>query len=147
MCIRDRCYTVLHSHCEPLREAEVCNIYIVPYSSHSSHSELFEFIHCVQPENVIPIIDVEYYKNLSQYLDKFWANIWKNYVVPSSIMFMTSRLDSPLNLSPPDATIFHSELVDGNDLIDKQNKLNNHLVSISHIKKHRVYQTLSLIHI
>lgn len=122
-----RYHTVLTISSIPFHEAEAYNIHVVPYSSHSSHSELVEFIHCVEPESVIPIIDVKYYKDLSQYLDRFWANFWKNYIVPSSIMFATSCVQSTLDLSPPDATVFNFESDD--EVVTGKNKSENELMS------------------
>lgn len=119
-------HTVLPISSVPFHEAEAHNIHVVPYSSHSSHFELIEFIHCIKPDSVIPIIDVLNYKYLSHCLDRFWANIWKNCIVPPSIMFLPSGLKSPLNLSPPDATVFDSQNDDGT--VIKLNKLDDKLV-------------------
>lgn len=76
-----------------MQEDKVLGIHRIPYSDHSCHSELAEFVSKVKPDTVHPIVKVTVpNQERSADVDNNWFNFlplsctWRNSVIPQSIL-------------------------------------------------------------
>lgn len=97
----------------PYSKSGKYGIYVQPYSDHSSHDELYEFVSFLKPNTIIPIIE----QNIHEPIDLFWSHLWKNSVIPNRILDLAknSSLVSPINdifsFSPPDGSVVPNEMI------------------------------------
>lgn len=107
-----------------MQEDKVLGIHRIPYSDHSCHSELAEFVSKVKPDTVHPIVKVTVpNQERSADVHNNWFNFlplsctWRNSVIPQSILQLCKNPQGCLERNEEVSSCFEDKVTDKKEMV------------------------------
>lgn len=110
-----------------LQEDKVLGIHRIPYSDHSCHSELAEFVSKVKPDTVHPIVKITIpNQERSTDVHNNWLNFlplsctWRNSVIPQSILQLCKTPQGCSERNEEVSSCFKDKVTENNEMVPFQ---------------------------